>query len=83
MKLKSISERMQITKERIAQEEKKLEALKASYSLYFATLAEKAGLLDVDFDEKEMISSLKEVAARFRKKEKQTANPDAEIKQAS
>lgn len=74
---------MQNAKERIKQEEKKLEALKASYRLYFATLAEKAGLFDVDFEEDEMLMALKEVAARFRQKKKQTENMPTDIKQAS
>ena len=83
MCIKSITARMKNAQDRIAQEEKKLEALKASYSLYFATLADKAGLFDVAFEEGEMLTALKEVAARFRKKEKQTETNPAEIKQAS
>lgn len=74
---------MKSSQERIAQEEKKLEALKASYRLYFATLAEKAGLFEVAFEEEEMLLALKEVAARFQKKKKQTENTATEIKQAS
>ena len=56
--------------ESIEEAKKKLKHLEESERLHFATLADKAGLLDIEYSDDEMIKALKEVAGRFRGKGK-------------
>lgn len=62
-KKKSAVEAMEKLKAEIA-------AIEAQGKMHFGELAAKAGLLDVEFSDSEMIVALKEVAARFRRQEK-------------
>jgi hypothetical protein len=59
--------------EALAEAQKKLKEIEDKERLRFANLASKAGLLDVEYDDAEMIKALESVATRFRGKTKQAS----------
>lgn len=73
MSMERLNRKIQLRKEAKVKAEEDLRKLEEQAKLHFGELADKAGLIGVDFSDKEMIAALKEVAARFRGKEKPAA----------
>jgi hypothetical protein len=73
MSMERLARKKKAAIEARAKAEAEIRILEEQGKMHIGELAAKAGLLDVEFSDAEMIAALKEVAARFRGKEKPPA----------
>jgi len=70
---KSVLEKIRAEDEKIAQAKAKRDKMIERARTDMGAIAEKAGLFEVEVSDEELLKAFKDVAARFRKQEKQPA----------
>lgn len=73
MASKSVLEKIRAEDQKIALAKAKRDKMIEKARTEVGAIAEKAGLFEVDVSDEELLNAFKEVAARFRKQEKQPA----------